>query len=470
MTKARGEVPPDAAWLIVLYLILMLAIPARLVLPGMGGAGRPSVAFGLGLLLWWLLTHLLPAITPRGRQPIRTLLLVYTGTVLASYVLALDRGLAPLEDRSAARYLIVLASWTGVALVAADGIRNRRSLHRVLNWWVGLTAFSAVIGVLQFYGIDLAGRLRPPGLVYNLDLVGLRLRGGPGFNRVYGTMQHYIEFGTVLAMVLPLAVHLALLEGRRRVRRVRWGIVALLAAAIPFSISRAGVVGLAVGFVVLSAAWPRRRRAKALLVAVVGIAAFRGIVPGILGTIRSLFTNLNNDPSILNRRSDYAAVDSYIGDRPLLGRGPGTFVPEIYRVLDNQFLGSLLEIGYIGTAVLMGVFIFSYLLARQIRRHAHRSSDGHLAQALAAGVAAAFVTSFTFDSLAFPTFAGCLFVLVGLTGALKRITEAPDPDLSQDCADLLGTPWDLARWLRIVPPRRYGSALRVPSHLAESRT
>jgi O-antigen ligase len=428
----RGSL--SAANLLIAYLCLLYLLPARLVLPGMGGAGRPAIVAGLGLLLWWLLTRLHPALAVRSAQPVRWILLTLVTTFLIAYVAGFDRGLLPLEARSADRYLLSFGSWLGVALIAADGLRDRRDLDRVVGVLVGLSAVSATIGALQFYGLDLAPYVRLPGLVYNQELVGLGLRGGPGFNRVYGTQQHYIEFGVVLAMVLPLGVHRALTATSRPVARRRWALVVLLAAAIPFSISRAGFLGLVTGFIVLCVVWPRPFRVKAIAVAALGLVAFRIINPGVLGTIRSAFLNLENDPSILARRADYAATASYIADRPWFGRGVGTYVPEIYRVLDNQFLGALLEVGLVGTVALAAVYFGIYALGRQVRKAAPNDADAHLGQALAASSLVALITSFTFDSLAFPTFAGLLFLLLGLAGALWRVHRLPVEDQPERAA------------------------------------
>lgn len=412
--------------LLVGYLLLLLLLPARLVLPGMGAAGRPAVVAGLAFLVWWLITHLHPELTPRGRQPVRWLCLILTIGVLASYSAAFDRGLLPLEARSAARFLLTLGSWLGVALIAADGLKGRRDISKMITAIIACSCVSAAIGVLQFFNVDLAPYVKVPGLVYNEELVGIRTRGGPQFNRVYGTQQHYIEFGVVLAMAMPLAIHAALKSPKSRASWARWSAVALIGAAIPLSISRAGFLGLVVGFVVLSLVWAMRLRLRAYLIALLALVAFRVVMPGVLGTIRSAFLNFGNDPSIINRRVDYAATRSYLQDRPWFGRGPGTFVPEIYRVLDNQILGSLLELGLVGTTTVVAIFVGTYSLGRHVRRRADSEADAHLGQALAATATVAFVASLTFDSLSFPTFAALLFILLGLSGALWRIYRSSE--------------------------------------------
>lgn len=460
---SKTRVATDAGGLLIVFLALLLVIPARLVLPGMGGAGRPAVALGLAMLGWWLVSHFSISLAPRGRQPLRLVLGCYVTTILAAYGLGLDRGLLPLEGRSADRYLIVFFSWIGISLIAADGLRSMASLRRVLSWLVGLSTFAAIIGIWQFRGIDLAGKIRVPGLVYNQELVGLQLRGGPGFNRVYGTMQHYIEFGVVLGMVLPLAVHLALTEPSPRTRSCRWVCVGLTATAIPFSISRAAAIGLIAGLVVLASAWNRRLKIQGLIVGLLGLVAFRVLVPGVLGTIKSLFSDLENDPSIAGRTGDYAAVGDYITDRPLLGRGPGTFVPEIYRILDNQFLGSIIEVGALGTAALALVFGLSYCQARRVRKEAVSAEAAHLGQAFAATVTVALLTSFTFDSFAFPTFAGVFFLILGLIAALARLVqEGRETVLASPADRLLGPAVEL-------PQSLWGSAIPVACTQLPSR-
>ena len=161
------------------------------------------------------------------------------------------------------------------------------------------------------------------------------------------------------------------------------------------------------------------------------LAAFHTVVPGLLGTLRSLFANYKNDPSVQGRTSDYTVVFHYLGQRPWFGRGPGTFIPSRYIVLDNQILGQLVSLGVIGLAALILLFVTALAAARWMAKSPKLpEEDRHLAAALAATVAAGFVTSFTFDSLAFPIFAGTLFLAFGAIGALWRLKRTTS-DTSQ---------------------------------------
>src|SRR5690606_7204789 len=117
-------------------------------------------------------------------------------------------------------------------------------------------------------------------------------------------------------------------------------------------------------------------------------------------------------------------VFRYIAERPWFGRGPGTFMPERYILLDNELLGTIVSIGYVGLAALLGVFVTGFFLARSVSTHTAPPEPRHLPPALAAGIVGAMVASVTFDSLGFPIFSGTLFRMVGAVAALWRTDRA----------------------------------------------
>jgi len=141
-----------------------------------------------------------------------------------------------------------------------------------------------------------------------------------------------------------------------------------------------------------------------------------------MGTIRSLFTHLGTDPSISGRTSDYAAVTPLIHARPWFGRGGGTFIPVLYRILDNQYLMTLIEWGIVGLTIMIIVFVSPVLMGRSVRRNAPDDEARHLGQCLVASALVAVVLSGTFDALSFPTFSATFFILIGVAAALWRLT------------------------------------------------
>lgn len=424
-------------------LVLTFLLPARLVFPPLGAAGRPAVLYAAGLGIVWLFFLVRRAGLPPRRQPVRWLMGVFLFAQLATYALGFDRGLPPIEARSADRWLLLCVSVSGLALFVADAPR-RAALDRLLRRVVLGAACMAVVGSLQFLlRLDLTTRIQVPGLAANRDLIGIGERGF-GFARVAGTATHYIEFGVVLGMVLPLAIHYAFFGPTRAARIRRWCLVALIAGAVPFSVSRSGVVAVAVSSVVLSAVWPWRLRLNALVAAGVAVVAYRLIQPGLLGTIKSLFTRADDDPSVQARTEDYAVVADFFQDRMWFGRGAGTFMPERYILLDNQMLNTLVSQGVLGLGALVILFGGAYWTARRTRLRGVDEQTRHLGQALAASIATAFVASFTFDSLSFSTFTCLLFVLIGAAGALLRTDGATEmrPLQRADAEDRhVASPW-----------------------------
>ncbi|MGE3327841.1 MAG: O-antigen ligase family protein [Acidimicrobiia bacterium] len=414
---------PGPVALVKLAVMLSFVVPARLVLKGpLGAAGRPSLVVGLIVLVVWLLRFLQPA-SPRPFQPTRAFLMCYVVTWVGSVAVAYLRGLSPVEVAGIDRYFLITLSLSGLALATADLVRNRAELDSLLRTVAYGAALMSVVGIIQFnLGINVVEGLRLPGMRLNGELAGVAERGGPGFTRAVGTAQHSIEFGVLLAMALPLAIHYALRAPRGRLRNLRWALAGVVAVGIPMSLARSAIIALVVVLIVLLRSWNDRTKATALVVIGAGTTMLYGSIPGLIGTFISFFRNAQTDRSVAGRTQDYATVSELFQQRPLLGLGGGAFRPEQYFILDNYLLNALLSTGLLGLLSLLVMVLGSYSIASAVYRRPGHAEDRHLAAALAASILAGFVSSATFDSLNFPSFAALLFVLVGATGALWRLT------------------------------------------------
>ncbi|MBN2624547.1 MAG: O-antigen ligase family protein, partial [Acidimicrobiales bacterium] len=288
-------------------------------------------------------------------------------------------------------------------------------------------AAMAVVGFLQFRaGIDLAGLAdHIPGLQGNAELVSIQDR--EGFRRPAGTATHPIEFGCVIALVLPLAVHLARFDGDRPWTR-RWLPVAALAMGVPVAVSRSAVLGAVVVAVVVFAGMDPKDRPRALGAAAAFVVAVYATTPGLLGAIRNLFVHAGSDTSITHRTSDYDVVADYVRASPWLGRGPGTFLSNDYIVLDNQYLLSAVEIGLVGAAIVVAYLVATAFLGRGARLRTADPAVRDLGQALAATGLAAVVTAFTFDAFSFLMYAGLVPLGLGIAGALWTTERTGTPD------------------------------------------
>jgi len=422
----------DGALLLGVVVVLVFLLPARAVVAGLGAAGRPHLIVATGLFLWWLVTRLHPGLRSPSRHPLIPLAFAYVGWLVLAWGVGYDRGLVDAEGSGSDRALIVTFAYLGVTLVASEALHTRAAVDRVLKVVVLGAAFSALMGWAQFWlGRDYTTYLMLPGLRANQPLIGIAERGAGEFARVAGTAGHYIEFGVVTSMLMPIAVHYAL-YGARRHRTFRWVLVGLMGAAVPFSISRSAIVAFGLTTVVMLAGWPRRWRWNAIAVLAVSIPVFMVLKPGLLGTIKSLFLNVSNDPSISGRTEDYAAVWGYVSQRPVIGRGPGTFTPELYRLLDNQWLLSLIETGWVGVLLLAALVLVTLRVLLTIRRRAVFIGDAqgaNLALSLLAIVVTIAVTSFFFDCFSFTTATTMFWLSIGVTAALGMLQRRQLADL-----------------------------------------
>jgi O-antigen ligase len=239
--------------------------------------------------------------------------------------------------------------------------------------------------------------------------------------RVSSTAGHSIELGVVAAMLLPIAHHYVLRAGSNNQRIFRLAAAGLLVASLTFAGSRAGFVGLAVVGLTLAWGWSTRARFQGLILMLFGLVAFKALLPGLMGTLRYLFLNFGSDDSITGRTDDYEVIFDYIRTRPILGRGPGTFVPDQYLVLDNEYLYSAVTIGLVGLSALAAIVVVALMQAGWVAHHAGTNETRHLGQALKASILVGVVASATFDSMSFATFSSVWFIVFGAAAALWRI-------------------------------------------------
>ncbi|WP_372593083.1 O-antigen ligase family protein [Actinotalea sp.] len=404
-------------WLTV-YIVLLFAIPSRLVFAPLGSAGAPSMLFGLGSALAWFLAQLWRRSgTPSPRRPIRLALVLFLVSVGISYVAAMVRPIDQDEVSPADVAVIVAISWTGVLLMAHDGLARLSDVEALVRRFAFLGGLMALLGLVQYATRRvLIDAIAIPGLtaVHGVDSF---FRNGQV--RISGTATHPIEFGALLAILLPLALHGALHPaGRGMVRR--WFPAATISLALALSMSRSAYLSLAVALLVLLVGWPPRIRWR-IGAAVVGGGALLSLsVPNLFRSVRSMFITAKDDPSILSRTDSYAVALQFVQDAPWIGRGLGTFLPK-YRIFDNTYLGLLVSGGVLGTVAFVAIPLVAIVL---LLRRRHRWSDDQssdLALSLAAGIAAGAVALAFFDGFAFPMTMGTFFLTLGIAGALVRL-------------------------------------------------
>ena len=127
--------------------------------------------------------------------------------------------------------------------------------------------------------------------------------------------------------------------------------------------------------------------------------------------------NVGNDASISTRTDDYAVITPFIRHSPLIGRGQGTFLPK-FRVLDNQWLGTLIGAGVVGAVGMLIMFLGLMYLGGALRRVSSSQLNRSLGQAMMGASAVVIFACTTYDFLNFLMSAAFFFLFLGIAGAL----------------------------------------------------
>ncbi len=424
-TRRRTGRSVDAVSVLTVYLVLLVGIPAVFVVGPLGAAGRPAGLFAMTFGLVWVLGRIVPGSgLAGGHQPVRVVAIGFLLAVFASYLVVTTSPFRAGDLSAADRGVLQALGLVGVTLFAADAMVDRERIVVLLRRVVTGAEVMAVVGIAQFLaGFDVFRYVRFPGLRPNGTYVAFY--HDSGFRRVSSTAGHPIEFGAVMAMILPLALHFAFFSEPEH-RRRRWVGVGLIALAIPMSLSRSAVLGTTAALVILLVSWTPEQRKRVLTALPFFAVGVRVAIPGLLGTIVSAFQHIGGDPSFQGRNERRAMVGQFIAGHPYFGRGFGTFDPVKYVLLDNAYVGTTVELGYVGLVVLLSFFAVGFFCARGVRRRARDARERDLAGALAASIVVPAVEFVTFDAFAYAIITGMVFLLVGCAGALWRISRATD--------------------------------------------
>jgi polysaccharide biosynthesis protein PslJ len=375
-------------------------------------------------------------IDPRVRfraTPIDKPLLLFLIAVLGSLIANAHR-VGSLEAEVMKR-LAFFVSYFVVVYFMVSILRRREHVDfvvKVIVWGGAVVSFFALIEARTNYNVfDHLASWIP---ILHLGAIP-RLQGRGARLRVYASAQHPIALGAALVMLLPLTVYLV----KRTAQRRYWLAAVLMLLAALSTVSRTAVVMLLViGFVYL---WLRPIETRRLWPLIVPLLAVVHVaLPGTIGAFRGAFfpkggliaeqTDQNVGSGRLATLGP--ALHTEFRPHPLLGEGFGTRVTQPDEVvtvpnapiLDDQWLGTLLETGLIGTS------LFIWLFVRFIRRAGREAKNddtprGWLLTATTAGVAAYGVGMFTYDAFAFIQVTFFLFFFLGLGCAALRLR--PDP-------------------------------------------
>jgi hypothetical protein len=415
----------DIGFLVSVVVMMLSLIPAPLAVPALSDLGHPATLMGMVLFGIWALSRMHPRLVTRGLQPMRWFVGILLTTMLASYAAGMMRGMPTLEDNGAVRHILGTLGFFGVVLAVADGVPRKDRLEGLIRVMLLGGGIMAVIGIAQaMLQFDITQYIQIPGLVYHGNLNGLEARGA-GHLRVNSTTGHYIEFSTVMALMLPFAVHMGRFAPTRPMRQ--WSAIggALMFLALPMALSRTGIVALAVALLVMIPAWSWRMRFN-LVVPTVGLMVMLVFaMPGLLGTVVGMFTGWDDDPSVQGRAQDWDLIEDmgWMDGHWMFGRGHGTFIPTEYTWLDSQWLQQVVGGGVIGVIALALFHLGAIWLAGMAYWRSSTVADRHLCACLISTQMIAIAVAFTFDSMGFRVYALLMGLLAGAAAAMWRLTR-----------------------------------------------
>lgn len=296
-------------------------------------------------------------------------------------------GLETTADRSLfvkglAKYVIHFAFL--MCAVAHLAERGERLYWRALGWFAAGAVANAVYGVVQLAAAETAG--------VNLDRTvlsaigayqrgGINVYGAVGGDEVYRTNALTLDPNHLgIMLIVPLLVLLPLylrLERGHRLRMPLALVLAFLAVVEVSTLSRSGILGLAVGLLVLVVPYRRTLLSARLLVPVL---LALGVLAAIVAQRSGFFEEVLRSRTTLGGGSTRVHLEIYellppvIGDHPLFGLGLNTF-SSYYEFVTGEsnwgphsyYVALLTETGILGAAAFLAYLVYLFRRLGRLR-------------------------------------------------------------------------------------------------------
>lgn len=385
---------------------------------------RLAVAFVLAI---WAGALLVDSRVRLRRSPFDLPIVIVIGATFGSIAVNISR-VVPLQA-AVLKEVTFFLSFVLVYYFIVSVVRSRRAVENLVKFLVAGTAVVAMFAIFEqrsgFNIFDHAAQIFP------FMTFGGRVEADRyGLIRATASSAHPIELGVLLTLSVPLGIALAFGSGRRW-----WVPTAIVAVGVMSTASRTPIlVGVAASLVLLLLRPTEVRKLLPLLIPLVVVVKLA--VPGSIATVKNAFFppgGLVQEATTFSRGSDPLLAGGRVRQlgpsiheamrTPLLGQGWGTRQTGFNNplrnapILDNQWLGLLLELGILG---LMGWALFIFRAASALGRASRRRAgpDGWLATGLTASIVGFGVGMFTFDAFAFTQVSFIFWVLLALSASL----------------------------------------------------
>lgn len=412
-----------AAFLAMIWLVPFDAVSLPIPLPLDGKMDRPFV---LVLLLLWFVAALV--LRGPGRPVVRftgvhVAIIVFFLAAVVGALLNLDALMHVSESNLFMKKLALLVSYMMVFGIVASSVRARE-VERYVRLMLRLAVVAAIGTIWEYRFLynpfyEFAQKIPFFSVTLPPDLYG---RDSIGRLSVYGPAGHPLETATLLSMALPFAIVRALDEDAPRDQRIKSGLMAAVILAGAMATGRkTSVVAPAMAIFLIFAYRPHQMLRVAFPMIIGFGAAVHTLAPRVIG---SLFyqlqpSNLTGSLSTQDRASDFDGVMPDVTKHLVFGRGYGTYDPHKYRVLDDEYLGLLINTGVVGIVCYVGMLLTALVAAHRLTR-ASSTARSQFGLGAAAAVLVVGVSTGLFDLMSFAHIPYMLMFLCGLIVASRR--------------------------------------------------
>jgi hypothetical protein len=313
-------------------------------------------------------------------------------------------------------------------------VRQMLSTERITMILLNVIVFGgAVVGFFAFVerltrrNIFLELNTFLPLTILRDDAESLRAGGA----RAFASAQHPIALAVLFCMIIPLAIYLMKFSPWPRFQFTRIlvysGAIGLMLVGLLSAVSRTGFVSLGVMFLFILLVRPKLAGILALVglpvLIVVGLvfpALFESSVLSLFD-LQGLISTQQGAVGLpgQGRLADLPQAFAQFGNAPLAGTGLGSRIVvgenANSQILDNQWLGSLLETGVLGIIGLATFLLWPIIV---MLRFAFRSdvpaSRSHLVLAITASAIGYTTAMFFYDAFAFMQTLLVLCLLLGV--------------------------------------------------------
>ncbi len=429
------------SWMSVtsMLILIILFIPIRrYTLPGnLPFQLEPYRLFIIIITLGWVISLLVDPRVRLRRSRFDAPMVMIFFVILASDIA--NPGRVAYLDKDVMKTLTFQLSYFIVFYLIVSVVRTRKQVDFLVRLLVGGAAIISVFGVIEFNtGYNIFNHLQ--------SFIPLLRSSGPpiipdrsGRLRVYASAQHPIALGAAMVLLLPLALYLARTSGKRR----WWVAMALVLMGSLSTLSRTATLMLIVVVVTLLRLRPELKR---FWPAIIPIAAVIHVaLPNTLGAMINSFAPKGGLIAEQKERGGHGSgriANLALGikaakDHPLIGVGFGTRVIDGPKananIIDDQWLGTLLETGFLGIVAWIWLFGTAY---RRLAARARMDTTerGWLLSAIAAAVLSFPVGMLTYDAFSFTQVTFFLYILLAFGSVLLVDGEREDREAADAAA------------------------------------